>query len=76
MTRLSDSQNDEADSAVTAAVKDKRETEWRACNRDFTLPADSDWDCYGAVVKALWALRFVFATFISIACIEFDYTDY
>ena len=27
VTRLSDSQNDEADSAVTAAVKDKRETE-------------------------------------------------
>ena len=27
MTRLSDSQNDEADSAVTAAVRDKRETE-------------------------------------------------
>ena len=31
MTRLSDSQNDEADSAVTAAVKDKRETENDAC---------------------------------------------
>jgi len=27
VTRLSDGQNDEADSAVTAAVKDKRETE-------------------------------------------------
>ena len=27
MTRLSDSQNGEADSAVTTAVKDKRETE-------------------------------------------------